>query len=84
VRPSDRAWLALGVGVLTYDVACRDGEMLSQASARYAREHPVAAYAVVAAVALHLVDRIPAAVDPIHWVGIGLRGLRHGLRSAAA
>jgi hypothetical protein len=73
MRPADRAWIALGLGVLVWDAACPNGEMLSEASARYAKKHPVVAYAVIGSVAAHLVDRIPKRFDPIHGVGDVLR-----------
>lgn len=73
MRPSDWAWIALGLGVLIWDVACADGEMLSEASARYAKSHPVVAYAVIGSVAAHLVNRIPKQLDPIHGFGAVLR-----------
>jgi hypothetical protein len=73
VRPADRAWIALGLGVVAWDVACDDGEMLSEASARYAKNHPLIAYAVIGSVAAHLVGGIPPWADPIHGVGAVLR-----------
>jgi hypothetical protein len=76
VRPSDWAWIALGVGVLSWDVACADGEMLSEASSRYAKAHPFLAYAVIGSVAAHLVNRIPKRFDPIHGLGVGMRRLK--------
>jgi hypothetical protein len=76
MRPADRAWLALAVGVVAWDVACPSGEMLSEASARYAKSHPVLAYAVIGSVAAHLTARIPKWVDPIHGLGVGLRRLK--------
>jgi len=76
LRPADRAWIALGAGVLVWDMTCPSGEMLSEASARYAKDHPLAAYAVIASVAFHLSSALPKRVDPIHWVGAGLRQVR--------
>jgi hypothetical protein len=76
MRPSDRAWLALGAGVLAWDVACPDGEMLSQASDRYAQKHRWLAYSVIASVALHLTSLLPYWVDPVHAVGVMLRKIR--------
>jgi hypothetical protein len=73
MRPADRAWIALGLGVVAWDVACDDGEMLSEASARYAKKHPLIAYAVIGSVAAHLVNRIPKRFDPVHGVGALLR-----------
>lgn len=76
MRPSGKAWVALIVGVVLWDVLCEPGEMMSEASARYAKAHPVMAYLVIGSVAAHLVDRIPKRVDPIHWIGVTLRKLK--------
>ena len=76
LRPSDKAWIALGIGVLAWDMVCPDDEMLSEASRRYAKSHRIAARAVVASVALHLIDLLPPWVDPIHRIGRVVRGLR--------
>jgi hypothetical protein len=76
MRPSDRAWIALAVSVVAWDMACEPGEMLSEASARYAKSHPIVAYAVIGSVAAHLTARIPKWVDPIHGIGVGLRRVK--------
>jgi hypothetical protein len=73
MRPSAKAWIGLGAYVIVWDWTCADGEMLSEASARYAKKHPVVAYAVVGSVAAHLVNKIPKQFDPIHGVGVALR-----------
>lgn len=76
MRPADKAWIALGLGVLAWDAVCADGEMLSEASARYAKAHPVLAYVVIGSVAAHLVNRIPKRFDLIHGIGVGMRRLK--------
>lgn len=73
MRPADWAWTALATGVVIWDVVCEDDEMLSEASARYAKRHPVLAYVVIGSVAAHLVNRIPKWADPIHGIGVVLR-----------
>jgi hypothetical protein len=54
VRPADRAWLALGVGVIVWDAVCPRDEMLSEASARYVRARPVLWPAAIIYTAGHL------------------------------
>lgn len=76
MRPSDRAWIALTTGVVVWDVVCEPGEMLSEASSRYAKAHPVLAYGVIAAVAAHLSGSIPRWADPIHGIGFVLRQMK--------
>jgi hypothetical protein len=76
LQPSDVAWIGLGLGVIAWDLLCPDGEMLSEASRRYAKNHQLVAFGVVASVGAHLLDLIPRWADPIHWVGVGLRRIR--------
>ncbi len=65
-RPAARAWCALGVGVVGYDVACPAGETLSEGADRFIGRHPYLARALVAVVALHVANTIPPSCDPIH------------------
>lgn len=76
MRPSTKAWITLIAGVVVWDVVCEPGEMLSEASAGFAKAHPVLAYLVVGSVAAHLVEKIPKRIDPIHGIGVFLRGLK--------
>lgn len=76
MTPADKAWIAIGMGVIVWDMTCPPGEMLSEASRRYAKNHQLLAHVVVASVGAHLLDLIPRWVDPIHWVGVALRELR--------
>ena len=71
MRPADRAWLArqgeaawiaLFGGVLTWNLFCRPGHMLSEAADR----HPWIARGAGAAIYLHVANLIPQRVDPIH------------------
>ena len=55
MRPSDRAWLVLGAGVVAWDALCPADEMLSEASARYTRARPLLWYPTVIYIAGHLV-----------------------------
>ncbi len=73
MRPSDRAWLVLGAGVLVWDVCCPRGEMLSEASARYADARPVWSRAVIVYTAGHLMHVWPQRVDLFTRVAAALR-----------
>lgn len=66
-RSADRGWIGIAVYVAVHNVraAGRGDEMLSQACDRYLKSHPVLTTAVVAAVALHLVNALPAQLDPL-------------------
>lgn len=76
MRPSDWAWIVLATGVVIWDVVCEPGEMLSEASARYAKNHPLIAYVVIGAVAAHLSGSSPRWADPIHGIGVILRRVK--------
>lgn len=68
MKHPDAAWLTIAGGVVTWNVTrADDADMLSSAAHRYVAGNPVFARAVIAAVALHLMDVIPERVDPIHW-----------------
>jgi hypothetical protein len=63
MRPGDRAWLTLAAGVLAWDVLCPHGEMLSEASARYAKTKPILSRVVIGYTAGHLMHVWPERVD---------------------
>ena len=56
MRPSSKAWVALGIGVVTYDVLAPPGETLSERVDSALENHPMATIAAVGAVALHLLN----------------------------
>lgn len=64
MRPADRAWLALAGGVLVYDLASPSGETLSEGMGRYHTARPWLTRLGVAIVAAHLLDWLPARLDP--------------------
>lgn len=75
MRPADRAWLTLAVGVVGYEVvACRrpGWELLSQAADRHRVRHPVLVHALAVYLAAHLTRRWPAQVDPLHRLAVKL------------
>lgn len=65
LRPSDKAWIVLGAGVLVWDVCCPRGEMLSEASARYTAGRPVLSRLLIGYVAVHLMHVVPQRWDPL-------------------
>ena len=64
----ETAWLVLGVAVTVYEICAAEGELLSEAVDRALVSHPWLTRIGVAVVALHLVNLLPNAVDPIHHV----------------
>lgn len=70
LRPGDAAWLALGIGVLTYDLMARDGEQFSDATDRYTLLHPWITRLVIAATVVHLTRSIPPYLDAFRLPGV--------------
>ena len=76
MRPSEKAWIGLAVGIFTYDVLCPRGETLSEGVDR-ALEHPRNKYATMGAIAItgaHLLNVLPEKIDPLHHL---LRVIQH-------
>lgn len=68
MRPSDKAWIAVGVGVLSYDALCPEGDTLSEAADRYMLRHPWLVRGVAFALAAHVCNLAKPEADPIHWL----------------
>lgn len=68
MKPADRAWLAIGIGVLAYEIAAglRRWELLSEAADRYRQRRPIATHLTVAYLSGHLLRRWPKRIDPLH------------------
>ena len=66
MRSAERAWVALGVGVLAYELMAEDGELLSHQVDRWLESHPIITYTAVSVTAAHLLNVIPRKFDP--WV----------------
>lgn len=69
MRPADRAWLVLAVGVTAYEVAaCRrpGWELLSQAADRHRARHPIVVHTIAVYLAAHLTRHWPDRIDPLH------------------
>lgn len=66
VMPAKRAWMAIGAFVVAHDVLCGPGEMLSEGVDVALEKHKAATTLAVAAVALHLINRVPESLDPLH------------------
>lgn len=62
----DYAWIALAIGVLTYEVVAPPGQLLSEAMDKYRQHHPLAAGTAVIYIACHLLRVWPKPVDPLH------------------
>jgi hypothetical protein len=67
MRSAERAWAALGIGVLAYELLAREGELLSHQVDRWLETHPAVTWAVVTLTAAHLLNVIPPRADPWVW-----------------
>jgi hypothetical protein len=76
-----QAWGLLAAGVLAYEVACKEGELLSEGVDDWVAAKPILTRAVIAALALHLANAVPPRFDPI---SIGFLGIRRGSRLLTA
>jgi hypothetical protein len=72
-----QAWAILTAGVLSYEIACRDGQLLSEGVDEWLVSRPVLTRAAIAAMALHLSNAVPKRFDV---VSLGFQALRHSSR----
>jgi hypothetical protein len=70
MRHGDAAWVSLACGILAYEIAAPNGELLSEAVDRYRRRHPFITNGLILYVALHLMRGIPARIDPLHQLAL--------------
>lgn len=68
LRHSDWAWIALVLGILGYEIAAKDNELLSEAFDRYMERTPWLMRIITGLVALHLINAIPPRYDLLHLV----------------
>lgn len=72
-----QAWVILAAGVLSYEIACRDGQLLSEGVDEWLSSRPILTRAAIAAMALHLGNAVPKRFD---LVSLGFQVLRHSSR----
>lgn len=72
-----QAWAVLAAGVLGYEIACRDGQLLSEGVDDWLISRPVLTRAAIAAMALHLGNAVPKRYDV---VSLGFQALRQSSR----
>jgi hypothetical protein len=76
-----QAWALIAAGVFGYEVACKDGQLLSQCVDEWLASRPILTRAAIAALALHLGNAIPERYDV---VSLGFRAIRRSSRYLAA
>lgn len=68
MRSAERAWVALGICVLAYELLAKEGELLSHQVDRWLEAHPVLTSAAVTITAAHLLNILPQRLDPWVWM----------------
>lgn len=66
LRPSDRAWCAIGVFVVVYNLAAKEGETLSEGADRYMLSHRWITRGVAFALVSHVCNMMSPRFDIIH------------------
>ncbi|OBJ44791.1 hypothetical protein A5630_15390 [Mycolicibacterium mucogenicum] len=72
-----QAWAVLAAGVLSYEIACREGQLLSEGVDEWLISRPFLTRAAIAAMALHLGNAVPKRYDV---VSLGFQVLRQSSR----
>jgi hypothetical protein len=80
LHPSDRAWLALLCGVLTYNIVAPAGETLSEGADRYMVRHKLLTRVIGVSLVAHVCNYIPCWCDPIHGLFLLVRRVYLPLR----
>lgn len=71
------AWALLAAGVLGYEIACKDGQLLSECVDQWLAARPILTRAAIAALALHLGNAVPKRYDV---VSLGFQAIRRSSR----
>lgn len=60
-----QAWALLAAGVFSYEIYCKDGELLSEAVDHWLVSRPILTRTIIAAFALHLANALPMRYDVV-------------------
>lgn len=83
MRPSEKAWLAIAIGVIAYDATAKEGETLSEGVDQWLIKHPTLTRLAILAVAHHLTNDLHPRADPIGLAFIAVRRIRRRGKSVA-
>jgi len=61
-----RAWAFMALGIVAYELACPEGELLSEGADRAIERHPMLVPLATLVVAGHVANLFPDRYDPIH------------------
>jgi hypothetical protein len=77
IMNAKHAWVLLVAGVLGYEIACKDGQLLSECVDEWLVSRPILTRAAIAAMALHLGNAVPKRYDV---VSLGFQAIRRSSR----
>jgi hypothetical protein len=77
IMNAKHAWALLVAGVLGYEMACKDGQLLSECVDEWLVSRPILTRAAIAAMALHLGNAVPKRYDV---VSLGFQAIRRSSR----
>jgi hypothetical protein len=77
IMNAKHAWALLVAGVLGYEIACKDGQLLSECVDEWLVSRPILTRAAIAAMALHLGNAVPKRYDV---VSLGFQAIRRSSR----
>lgn len=69
-----RGWIGLGLGIITFELACPVGETLSEGCDKALEAQRLLTVGVIGVTALHLANLIPESIDPFTQVVDFLKG----------
>jgi len=61
----EHAWAVLALGIISYEIACDEEELLSVAVDRWLLSHPLITRTAIVAVSLHLLNLLPWWADAL-------------------
>lgn len=79
MQPRDYACLALGVGVGTWDLLAPPKQTISEAADDYLQRRRAATEVGLLVLYLHVANKLPQRLDPVHGMFVGLRALRRAV-----
>jgi hypothetical protein len=68
-----KAWALMAAGVLSYEILCKDGQLLSEGVDEWLVTKPILTRAAITALALHLGNAVPERYDV---VSLGFKAMR--------
>ena len=77
-----QAWAVLAAGVVGYELACKDGQLLSEGVDEWLLSRPILTRAVIAALALHLGNALPERYDIVSLGFLAVRKISRELSSS--